>query len=47
MRKLYELFKVLPFQKRLVAAATIWGNTVSSFYPDQSESKAFNPNNAT
>ena len=28
MRKLYEFFKVLPFQKRIVAAATIWGNMV-------------------
>ena len=28
MRKLFELFKVLTFQKRIVAAATIWGNTV-------------------
>ena len=30
MRKLYEIFKVLQFQKRIVAAATIWGNTVYS-----------------
>ena len=28
MRKLFEIFKVLQFQKRIVAAATIWGNTV-------------------
>ena len=28
MRKLYEVFKVLQFQKRIVAAATIWGNMV-------------------
>ena len=28
MRKLYEFFKVLPFQKRIFAAATISGNTV-------------------
>ena len=28
MRKLYEFFKVLPFQKKIVVAATIWGNTV-------------------
>ena len=29
MRKLYEFFKVLPFQKRIVARATIWENMVS------------------
>ena len=29
MRKLYEIFKLLWIQKRIVAAATIWGNTVS------------------
>ena len=28
MRKLYEFFKVLPFQKRIVDEATISGNTV-------------------
>jgi hypothetical protein len=28
MRKLYEIFKLLGIQKRIVAAATIWGNTV-------------------
>ena len=28
MQKLFEIFKVLQFQKRIVAAATIWGNTV-------------------
>ena len=28
MRKFFEIFKVLQFQKRIVAAATIWGNTV-------------------
>ena len=28
MRKLYEIFKLLWIQKRIVAAATIWGNTV-------------------
>ena len=27
MHKLYDFFKVLQFQKRIVAAATIWGNT--------------------
>ena len=27
-RKLFEIFKVLKFQKRIVAQATIWGNTV-------------------
>ena len=26
---LYEIFKLLRIQKRIVAAATIWGNTVS------------------
>ena len=31
MRKLYEIFKLLWIQKRIVAAATIWGNTVSTF----------------
>ena len=30
MQKLYEFFKGLPFQKRIVAVATIWGNTVST-----------------
>ena len=29
MWKLYEFFKVLQFQKRIVAVATIWGNTGS------------------
>jgi hypothetical protein len=29
MWKLFEIFKVLPFQKKIVAAATIWGNTVN------------------
>ena len=28
MRKLDEIFKLLWIQKRIVAAATIWGNTV-------------------
>ena len=28
MRKLYEFFKVLQFEKRIVAAVTIGGNTV-------------------
>ena len=28
MRKLYEIFKLLWIQKRIVAAAIIWGNTV-------------------
>ena len=28
MSKLYEIFKLLWIQKRIVAAATIWGNTV-------------------
>ena len=28
MRKLYEICKLLWIQKRIVAAATIWGNTV-------------------
>ena len=28
MRKLYEIFKLLWIQKRIIAAATIWGNTV-------------------
>ena len=28
MRKLYEIFKLLWIQKRIVAAAAIWGNTV-------------------
>ena len=28
MRKLYEIFKVLNFQKRVVSAETIHGNTV-------------------
>ena len=28
MRKLYEIFKLLWIQKRIVAVATIWGNTV-------------------
>jgi hypothetical protein len=28
MRKLYEIFNLLRIQKRIVAAATIWGNTV-------------------
>ena len=28
MRKLYEFSKVLQFQKRIFAAATIWGNAV-------------------
>ena len=28
MRKLIEMFEVLKFQKRIVAAAIIWGNTV-------------------
>ena len=28
MKKLYEIFKLLWIQKRIVAAATIWGNTV-------------------
>ena len=31
MRKLYEIFKVLWIQKRIVVAATIWGNTVIHF----------------
>ena len=31
MRKLFEIFKVLRFQKRIVAAATIWGNTVNKW----------------
>jgi hypothetical protein len=35
MRKLYEFFKVLQFQKRIVAAATIWGNTVVIATKDQ------------
>ena len=30
-RKLYEFFKLLWIKKRIVAAATIWGNTVFSF----------------
>ena len=29
MRKLFQIFKVLQFRNRIVAAATIWGNTVS------------------
>ena len=32
MRKLFEIFKVWKFQKRIVAAAIIWGNTVFGFY---------------
>ena len=28
MRKLYEIFKILQFQKRIVSAETIRGNTV-------------------
>ena len=28
MRKLFEIFKGLQFQKRMIAAATICGNTV-------------------
>ena len=31
MRKLYEVLKLLWIQKRIVAAATIWGNTVNKF----------------
>ena len=31
MRKLYEIFKLLWIQKRIVAAATKWGNTVSMY----------------
>ena len=31
MWKIFEIFKVLQFQKRKVAAATIWGNTVCAF----------------
>mgnify|MGYP006903828595 CR=1 FL=1 len=31
MPKLYEIFKVLPFQKRIVAMASIQGNTVNYF----------------
>ena len=31
MRKLYEICKLLSIQKRIVAAATIWGNTVLVF----------------
>ena len=32
MRKLYEIFRLLWIQKRIVAAATIWGNTVCIKY---------------
>ena len=32
MRKLYEIFKVLKIQKRIVSAETIHGNTVSQNY---------------
>ena len=32
MRKLYEIFKLLWIQKRIVAAATIWGNTVYEIF---------------
>jgi len=28
MRRLFEIFKVLQFQKRIVTPATIWGNTL-------------------
>ena len=31
MRKLYEIFKLLWIQKIIIAAATIWGNTVYVF----------------
>ena len=31
MRKLYEIFKVLKIQKRIVSAETIRGNTVFKF----------------
>ena len=33
MRKLYEILRLLWIQKRIVAAATIWGNTVYSSAP--------------
>ena len=32
MRKLYEIFKLLWIKKRIVAAATIWGNTVCHLF---------------
>ena len=32
MRKLYEIFKVLKVQKRIVSAETIRGNTVGSYH---------------
>ena len=31
MQKLYEIFKVLKIQKRIVSAETICGNTVCEF----------------
>ena len=34
MRKLFEIFKILHFPKRIVATATTWGNTVPKFLPD-------------
>ena len=33
MRKLYEIFKILQIQKRIVSAETICGTTVSSCEP--------------
>ena len=37
MQKLYEFSKVLQFQKRIVSAETIWGNTVNGpMVPSQS-----------
>ena len=32
MKKLYEIFKLLWIQKRIVAAATIWGNMVAAIW---------------
>ena len=32
MRKLYEIFKLLWIQKRIVAGATIWGNTLHEMF---------------
>ena len=44
MRKLYEIFSLLRIQKRIVAAATIWGNTVDSFSNSVSFGRKFNQN---
>ena len=37
MWKLFEIFKILQFQKRIVAAATIRGNTVNKLQNDSSK----------